>query len=665
MSQTSMAKLSCPDIDKYQFLNINVNTNNQILSVKGKMKENLMFWKSIGTNSKVIEIIERGYKIPFIDTPRKAHFCNSKTAFENFEFVDKSIEDLLKCGSAVETSFVPKVISPLSVSTNAKGKQRLILDLRFVNSHLYREYIRFDDWRSFEKFLVLDGFLYKFDLKSGYHHIDIFSDHQTYLGFSWRAKHYVFTVLPFGLASAAFIFTKIFRPLVAFWHSHGIKLCLYLDDGVGVEKSYNEAKRKSMFVRETLLRAGITCNNEKSVWEPTKILTWVWVSIDYERNILFIPEDRIASTLVLISTILSSPYTTARKLSRLTGKLLSMKYILGNIVRLKSRFLYRCIDERSSWDAKFNILKHIEALNEIFFWKYNLTKFNTKCIKPLFDPQEFLYSDASSIGLGAVTSGALQCHRHFSAHEQTKSSTWRELTALFYALKAFSKVLNSKTVICYVDSFAAARIVQVGSPKTELQNIALDIFQFCLENSIQVKVIWIPRAFNSAADHLSKFTDLDDWEIMPEIFEYLDSLWGPFSIDRFANEENYKVARFNSRFHCPSTEAIDAFSQNWEGENNWLVPPISNISQTIEHFSRGNTKATLFIPYWKSSVFWPLLMKENGLFHDFVKDHIIFDTAGTCLKAGRCPFAYLDPKRYKGPLIALKIEYSAFDCPEN
>ena len=147
-----MAKLSCPDIDKYQFLNINVNTNNQILSVKGKMKENLMFWKSIGTNSKVIEIIERGYKIPFIDTPRKAHFCNSKTAFENFEFVDKSIEDLLKCGSAVETSFVPKVISPLSVSTNAKGKQRLILDLRFVNSHLYREYIRFDDWRSFEKF---------------------------------------------------------------------------------------------------------------------------------------------------------------------------------------------------------------------------------------------------------------------------------------------------------------------------------------------------------------------------------------------------------------------------------------------------------------------------------------------------------------------------------
>ena len=58
-------------------------------------------------------------------------------------------------------------------------------------------------------------------------------------------------------------------------------------------------------------------------------------------------------------------------------------------------------------------------------------------------------------------------------------------------------------------------------------------------------------------------------------------------------------------------------------------------------------------------------MKENGIFHDFVKDHIIFDTSGTCLKAGRCAFAYLDPKRYEGPMITLEIEYSAIDCPEN
>ena len=59
--------------------------------------------------------------------------------------------------------------------------------------------------------------MFSFDLKSGYHHIEIFEGHQTYLGFSWKHgnsnfnKFYVFTVLPFGLSSAPHIFTKTLK----------------------------------------------------------------------------------------------------------------------------------------------------------------------------------------------------------------------------------------------------------------------------------------------------------------------------------------------------------------------------------------------------------------------------------------------------------------------
>ena len=31
-----------------------------------------------------------------------------------------------------------------------------------------------------------DDFLFKFDLKSGYHHLDIFEPHQKYLGSAWK-----------------------------------------------------------------------------------------------------------------------------------------------------------------------------------------------------------------------------------------------------------------------------------------------------------------------------------------------------------------------------------------------------------------------------------------------------------------------------------------------
>ena len=53
----------------------------------------------------------------------------------------------------------------------------------------------------------------KFDLKSGYHHVDIFLEHQRYLGFRWDSKgttqFYVFTVLPFGLSTAFYMFSKL------------------------------------------------------------------------------------------------------------------------------------------------------------------------------------------------------------------------------------------------------------------------------------------------------------------------------------------------------------------------------------------------------------------------------------------------------------------------
>ncbi len=266
---------------------------------------------------------------------------------QNSEFVSKSIKDLLEKRYALERNYIPHVVSPLSVSENSRGKKRLILALRYVNSHIYKEYIKFDDWRFFKDLIIEDGFLYKFDFKSGYHHVDIFVEHQIFLGFKWGLKYYVFTVLPFGLATAPFIFTKIFRPLLSFWHSRGIKICLYLEDGVGIEKTHEEAERNSKFVRETLSNSGITCNYEKSIWEPTKCLTWLGITINLEKNKIFIPEQRVSSVFSCINSVLSTPYTTAGRISTLVGMLLSMKCVL-NIVRLKTRYLYRCIDCRSS-----------------------------------------------------------------------------------------------------------------------------------------------------------------------------------------------------------------------------------------------------------------------------------------------------------------------------
>ena len=157
-------------------------------------------------------------------TPKCASFCNNQSALRNKDFIKESISELLKCGSILEAEKPPEQINPLSVSKNSSGKKRLILDLRYVNTHVNKDKVKFGDWKCFE--LYLEGkkeCLFKLDLKNGYHHIDIFEPHQKFLGFFWvfkgNIKFFVFTVLQFGLNSAPFIFTKVVKilKLPAFW----------------------------------------------------------------------------------------------------------------------------------------------------------------------------------------------------------------------------------------------------------------------------------------------------------------------------------------------------------------------------------------------------------------------------------------------------------------
>ena len=61
-------------------------------------------------------------------------------------------------------------------------------------------------------------FLFKFDLKIGYHHVEIFQEHRKYLSFYWDFddgvnRYYSFSVLPFGLSSVPYVFTKLLRTL--------------------------------------------------------------------------------------------------------------------------------------------------------------------------------------------------------------------------------------------------------------------------------------------------------------------------------------------------------------------------------------------------------------------------------------------------------------------
>ena len=150
----------------------------------------------------------------------------------------------------------PEVCSPLSVVSNSLGKLRLVLNLRYLNQFLYVLKFKYEDLRIAALIFEPDEYLFKFDLKSGYHHVDIWLGHYQYLGFHWDGSgtenYYVFKVLPFGLSTACYLFTKLMRPLVRYWRSRGLKAIVYLDDGIIAVKGEEKVKVESSKVKQDL-----------------------------------------------------------------------------------------------------------------------------------------------------------------------------------------------------------------------------------------------------------------------------------------------------------------------------------------------------------------------------------------------------------------------------
>lgn len=116
---------------------------------------------------------------------------------------------------------------------DGKVKQRLVLDVRYVNFYLFKYKYKYEYVEVLKNVFEVGDFIFLFDLKSVYYYIMMYELDKEYLGFKWNNKYYVFKVLLFGISIVGYIFLKLMREIVKFWRIKGYKIVLYLDDGIG------------------------------------------------------------------------------------------------------------------------------------------------------------------------------------------------------------------------------------------------------------------------------------------------------------------------------------------------------------------------------------------------------------------------------------------------
>ena len=149
-----------------------------------------------------------------------------------------------------------------------------------------------------------------------------------------KIVYFQFNVLVFGDAEAPYVCTNVLRQPVKYWRKQGIRIVLYLDDGIGESYSFTEALSISIKIYRYLLACGLTPNYNKCTWIPVQILKWLGFILDLKERFLKVPESKIDELCRVIAQAVNASVVHVKLSASITGHLISMSMAIGEITRL-------------------------------------------------------------------------------------------------------------------------------------------------------------------------------------------------------------------------------------------------------------------------------------------------------------------------------------------
>ncbi|KAG8548674.1 hypothetical protein GDO81_024604 [Engystomops pustulosus] len=134
-----------------------------------------------------------------------------------------------------------------------------------------------------------------------------------------------------------------------------------------------------------------------------------------------------------------------------------------------------------------------------------------------------IQTDASLTGWGANIEGSL-AQGEWPLSIQNRSSNYRELRAVWEALKTRGDLLKSRHVKIYSDNVTTVAYLrhQGGTRNTELLLLSEKIFSWAEDNVLSLSAVHLKGEENAIADYLSrKHINNSEWCLNNEVFEQL------------------------------------------------------------------------------------------------------------------------------------------------
>lgn len=494
------------------------------------------------------------------------------------------------------------------------GGLRPILNLKPLNVYLQKSHFKMETLRSIIQALQKGDWAISLDLKDAYLQIPVYPPHRKYLRFCISGIHYQFRAMPFGIAIAPRVYTKVMAAVGGFLRSRQIYIYMYLDDWLvksHVQKVLMNQLQETIL---TLIDLGLVINLKKSQLVPSQQITYLGALFDLQKGLVYPSEDRFQHIQEIIIVIMKQEKITARLFLRLLGLMASCIDIIPYArLHMRPLQLYLLCFWRPHRDSLWHLIPVKESfLLHLRWWRQRDNIFKGVPLQG-YPHSLTLWTDASMWGWGAHL-GTYQFSEQWPVQLRTEHINWLEMKAIWNALKKLEHVIQGQNLLVRCDNSTVVSYVnlQGGTKSPSLCFLLWDMFQWCLKRDIHLHAAHIPGKQNCLADSLSRghsHVKLTEWSLHPSIVQTIFQILGTPNIDLFATKSNHKLQVYCSPIPDPLAYACDSLSINWTGMFAYAFPPPILVPKVLLKVRKETCTLLLVAPYAPHQSWFPQILE--------------------------------------------------------
>lgn len=518
-------------------------------------------------------------------------------------------------------------ISRIFLTSKANGSFRLIL--QFIET----VHFKLEDGKTVKRLLSKDCFMASLNLKNAYYFINIAKSDRKFLRFKFEGSLYEFNVLPFGLSTAPYAFTKLMKPVISHLRKSGYLSVIYLDDFLLLGRTYAiglENVQKTCNLLESL---GFIINREKSKIELSTKCKFLGFNYDTVEMTIELPKEKKEKISDQLQRFSSMTHCPIREFARLIGKLGSccaaLKFGWMHMKDFEREKVIALQKYNGNFEARIKLKDSLK--DDLDWWKSHIA--SAQCSIREFQPVIEIFSNASLSGWGLCCQGQ-KAHGFWNNDEKKYHINYLELLSAFFGLKCFAENLRSCDILLRIDNTTAiAYLNKMGGIRIKkLGGLAKRIWEWCEKRDLWLFASYIPSRENVEADYESRRLEPEmEFTLLDIAFQSIIQRFGKPDIDLFASRTNTKCPRYVSWKQDPEAMAIDAFTIDWKSVYFYAFPPFAIILRVLGKIKTEGAKGIVVVPKWPAQAWYPAFLA-------------LLDSDPLYLKPDKCLLCSLDRK---------------------